>query len=974
MSELFYYTGDAILKGSLTVQSKKPLDSRLVVEHNSDLLRIPPTIAYTGMPVVVLEDNTFWILSDINKITTNGWIKICNINDLSEVLDDYYTKQEVDRLIQIIPTFDIAVVEELPTENISETTIYLLKGDGDILFTEYIYNNNQWVSLGEQRVDLQGYATLENLNTLETTLREEINNSKLISGVNIKTVGGQSLLDMSTGTDIPLPTSDLDKEDLNLALDNLKTQINQKIATDLLNYYTKDQTYDRSEINNLISSISNFEFKVVSVLPDASANTLGKIYLVDSGSSYKDEYITVGNNGGYQWELIGNTSINLSNYYTATQTDLQIENALQKYLTQEELTDLYNSIINNALENYYNKTVIEQKIKDIVKADTLLNYYTKEEVNKLIEIIPTFDIKVVDILPTENISPTTIYLVKDTDGTSLFTEYIYNEGQWVNLGKQTINFDGYITTEDLEQALSIYAKSSDIENLVDKEVFNEYKTSVALAINDFVTSSEVLRAINTTLTNYYTKDETYSKQEINSMISPIQFQVEIIENFPTNPNGHTIYLKEEQDESYTEYLYINNQWVSIGKFELDLSGYLKISDADAKYALLSSIDSINTELAKKQNILISGENIKSINGESILGKGNIIINTSGLSPEDLSEITDQIQSVDNKFGNYYTKNQTYNRDEIDSKVAGILRLEVKVVEELPLVGEYNIIYLTKQSEDSLYYTQYIYSDNEWKNLGNLTLNLSAYALQEDLENLETRVNNKQDKLVNKVNIKSVNEQSLLGSGNVNIKSSEIDPEILSTFLTKEEYYNEKYPLKASLSANITLKELNGESTDVTLNYSISQKEAIVPDTLILKVGNTTHTLTPASSGTFIAENISNTTNYVLTATKNGKTASSSASTTFVKPTYYGFDSSETSPTLSNLIKEVKTTISTTKTLNNTVAGNYLWIVSPFNLNTVATDAGFTYVVSMERIKQEDNLNFYRSTLAIDVCNLTYYIK
>lgn len=43
----------------------------------------------------------------------------------------------------------------------------------------------------------------------------------------------------------------------------------------------------------------------------------------------------------------------------------------------------------------------------------------------------------------------------------------------------------------------------------------------------------------------------------------------------------------------------------------------------------------NTDLDKKQDKLVSGTNIKTINGESILGSGNLLIDTSGYKNEDL---------------------------------------------------------------------------------------------------------------------------------------------------------------------------------------------------------------------------------------------------------------------------------------------------------------------------------------------------
>jgi hypothetical protein len=95
------------------------------------------------------------------------------ITRLVSDLANYYTKnqtysrEEVDARVSAIPKFSISVVSSLPTSNISETTVYLVKAgsaSGD-MYTEYIRANGAWEILGSQRVDLTGYATEDWVNT-----------------------------------------------------------------------------------------------------------------------------------------------------------------------------------------------------------------------------------------------------------------------------------------------------------------------------------------------------------------------------------------------------------------------------------------------------------------------------------------------------------------------------------------------------------------------------------------------------------------------------------------------------------------------------------------------------------------------------------------------------------------------------------------------------------------------------------------
>lgn len=85
------------------------------------------------------------------------------VDQIQQDLTDYYTKSQVDGMISAIPKFAIQVVSELPTEDISATTVYLVASgtDQSNLYTEYINVDGKWEKLGEQTVDLTGYYTKE---------------------------------------------------------------------------------------------------------------------------------------------------------------------------------------------------------------------------------------------------------------------------------------------------------------------------------------------------------------------------------------------------------------------------------------------------------------------------------------------------------------------------------------------------------------------------------------------------------------------------------------------------------------------------------------------------------------------------------------------------------------------------------------------------------------------------------------------
>lgn len=87
----------------------------------------------------------------------------------------------------------------------------------------------------------------------------------------------------------------------------------------LVNYYLKSETYSQSEVKDLIGSLTHINIKVVSSIDDVTEPNVIYLVPVNSGKSddYYNEYILVNGNP----ELIGNTRVDLSDYYTREQTD-----------------------------------------------------------------------------------------------------------------------------------------------------------------------------------------------------------------------------------------------------------------------------------------------------------------------------------------------------------------------------------------------------------------------------------------------------------------------------------------------------------------------------------------------------------------------------------------------------------------------------------------------------------------------------
>lgn len=95
--------------------------------------------------------------------------------------------------------------------------------------------------------------------------------------------------------------------------------------------------------------VGGLEIIVVATLPTASAETMGKIYLVPSSDAktqnVKDEYITWLDGTVYKWEKIGSTQIDLSDYYTKSQIDALIEELAEAVNTKPDGVKIGNGTI-----------------------------------------------------------------------------------------------------------------------------------------------------------------------------------------------------------------------------------------------------------------------------------------------------------------------------------------------------------------------------------------------------------------------------------------------------------------------------------------------------------------------------------------------------------------------------------------------------------------------------------------------------
>lgn len=114
----------------------------------------------------------------------------------------------------------------------------------------------------------------------------------------------------------------------------------------------------------------------------------------------------------------------------------------------------------------------------------------------------------------------------------------------------------------------------------------------------------------------------------------------------------------------------------------------------------------------------------------------------------ISNNASAIQNIISNLSNYYTKAETYNKDEVNNLISRFL--SIRKVNQLPATGEDNVIYLVpKDWEEPDIHDEYIWQDGRWELIGTTQIDLSDYYTKSETDTL---LNLKQNKLTAGTNI------------------------------------------------------------------------------------------------------------------------------------------------------------------------------------------------------------------------------
>ena len=402
----------------------------------------------------------------------------------------------------------------------------------------------------------------------------------LVSGTNIKTFNGESIL-TSGNVVIPTTTEELTNNSGFITSASLTWENITNRPTDLGDF-SNSAGYIKSDAltpylltetaNSTFVAQSNYKW---STLPEKPTNV----------SSFT-------NDAGY----ITNAVSNLTNYYTKTEV-----NGLHDEL-RSDLEDLVNSA-DLTWENIKNKpTKLSEFINDsgfiTSTVSNLANYYTKTQIDSkgYLTSVSWSDIadRITKVSQLQN-------------DTGFITNSVNNLVNYYSKTELDTKFEGYVSDEDFTW-----------QNLASKP------TALSAFTNDtgFITNT-----VNN-LTNYYLKSETYTKSEVNKLISGLStLKILKVDELPETGEENVIYLVPNNPttravvNNCTEYIWQDGNYEVIGSTQVDLSNYPQLSGGlvNGEVLLGASANSLKTSGLTISNTYVNSPNVL-LTGQAIAGE------------------------------------------------------------------------------------------------------------------------------------------------------------------------------------------------------------------------------------------------------------------------------------------------------------------------------------------------------------------
>lgn len=416
------------------------------------------------------------------------------------------TEEEFNKVLSKIPVI-ISSIENYPTE-----------GSKNLITSGGVY---QALKDSETSAEETHQELLNEISNVNSTLSTEISTVNTNLTTKITQIETTTIPNTIKATIV----DNLDTEDSNKALSATQGKV----------------------LKTMISNLANLRIEVVNELPSTGETNV--IYLVKKAGTnpdVHDEYVYVEGN----WEKIGNTEVDLSNYYTKDQVYTKSET-----YSQEEVGTLITEIegkiptipnVETSMSgagNVITSIEVDASNKHKVNAVKGLSVYSKSEIDEKLsdsglgDVIAEAPFTTADRVITSGGAGKT---VKDSGIllTNLATKEFVNqfEPEWDKIANKPSTFTPSAHTHTVSQitdfpTLGALASKDKVDEsdlnfnipegvVVDSALSTTSENPVQNKVIANALSSYVKTAdLNVTLGNYYTTTEVYTKQEVNDKIA-----------------------------------------------------------------------------------------------------------------------------------------------------------------------------------------------------------------------------------------------------------------------------------------------------------------------------------------------------------------------------------------------------------------------------------------------------------------------
>ena len=746
---------------------------------------------------VIRADEKYAAKTDLLPYATTGWVES----------QDFATKEWTDGQIQSAIASETGRTEETYQKK-SEMGIYSTTNEvGNMI--DGAVSGKMDTSAMSAYTPTSGFAT--------------INGSAITEGGNIVIEGGGS--DYSAGSNINIDENNV------ISVTGITVPTSNTAFTNDAGYVTSGEV--ESQITGKNYATENWVQDNVNLAIESETARTESTYAKIGDIPSLDGYATTGwvESQGYLKEhqdisgkldtsvftaYTANTQTELNNkqdasamtaYYTSAQTDTAIQNATnglaseewvesQGYLTgytetdpvfmasaasgitSQDITNWNAKLDSSALNPYYTSAQTDNAISNAVsgKADSSAVTAQISEVKAQIEAeIPT------KVSSLEN----DLNFVNSADVKTQIEGYNY-----INSGQAQTQIDNSISGKLNTDIFTTYTANTktEIDNKQDASAMTAYATT-AFTESTYLKEHQSLSAYTPT-SGFSTINGSAITEGGNLVIEETSYtagaNIDISTDNVISVTGITIPTKLSELTNDSGYINSGQAQTQIdssvsGKVDTDVfTAYTANTKTEIDNAVSGKVDSSRVDEIEevtasalvelhntKQDILVSGTNIKTINNESILGSGNIVIQggsgggsyTAGAN----IDITDNVISVTGIT--IPTSNTAFTND------AGYVNsgeVETQITSKGYITGFTESDPVFQASAASGITSQDI---TNWNN----KLDSSALTPYYTSAQTDTAISNattvKQDTLVSGVNIKTINNQSLLGSGNIEIQGS-----------------------------------------------------------------------------------------------------------------------------------------------------------------------------------------------------------